>query len=180
MTRYLLGTQASPSRAELKWPFNSGREAPPQTNLWSSPKDFFSGAGTPYSSIFTLPAVRHASQPPISSALVVRATGFPWQPTPTALPCLRTTALRFRRPCRKGGDRSCSFREGSGGRGAWTSDAPHPHHKKRKGGEGSNKTRLVPLARTGELTRSLFRNSRWDLGYGERRCGFNTKHQSGA
>ena len=30
----------------------------------------------------------------------------------------------------------------------------------------------------GELTRSLSRNSRWDLGYGERRCGFDAKHQS--
>ena len=30
----------------------------------------------------------------------------------------------------------------------------------------------------GELTRGLSRNSRWDLGYGERRCGFDTKHQS--
>jgi hypothetical protein len=29
-----------------------------------------------------------------------------------------------------------------------------------------------------ELTRSLSRNSSWELGYGERRCGFNTKHQS--
>ena len=29
-----------------------------------------------------------------------------------------------------------------------------------------------------QLTRSLSRNSSWELGYGERRCGFNTKHQS--
>ena len=43
------------------------------------------------------------------------------------------------------------------------------HHEKPKRG-GSNKTRLVPMART--------RNSSWELGYGERRCGFNTKHQS--
>jgi hypothetical protein len=29
-----------------------------------------------------------------------------------------------------------------------------------------------------QLTRSLSRNSSWELGYGEPRCGFNTKHQS--
>ena len=29
-----------------------------------------------------------------------------------------------------------------------------------------------------ELTRSLSRDSSWELGYGERRCGFNEKHQS--
>ena len=40
------------------------------------------------------------------------------------------------------------------------------------------KTRLAPMARTGELTRSLSRNSSWELGYGERRCGFNTKLRS--
>ena len=29
-----------------------------------------------------------------------------------------------------------------------------------------------------QLTRSLSRDSSWELGYGERRCGFNKKHQS--
>jgi len=29
-----------------------------------------------------------------------------------------------------------------------------------------------------QLTRSLSRNSSWELGYWERRCGFNTMHQS--
>ena len=40
------------------------------------------------------------------------------------------------------------------------------------------KTWGVAFLSATELIRSLSRNSSWELGYGERRCGFNTKHQS--
>ena len=43
---------------------------------------------------------------------------------------------------------------------------------------GSSQSSVSPIWVAGELTRSSSRNSRWDLRFGERRCGFNTKHQS--
>jgi hypothetical protein len=40
------------------------------------------------------------------------------------------------------------------------------------------KTWGVAFLSATELIRSFSRNSSWELGYGERRCGFNTKHHS--